>query len=351
VGRSLRILILGDRAADAERLAGELGLAGFSPQWVHARDREQFLAGLQPVPDLVVADNSLSPFDAPAALALLREGGIGAPFFVVTGAQAVDMENHLRQSQKVEALGRMAGGVAHDFNNMLQVIGGYLEVLSWKGAVEESSRPYLEEIRKATERAGRLTQQLLAFSSKQVLELKPVDMNEVVANLLKMIHTAIGEHIRLSFLPGDGLPAVTADTGQLEQVLLNLCLNARDAMPAGGTLTIETCMEEMDRSTLQAYPWTKSGRYVRLSVSDTGCGMDSETRSHLFEPFFTTKDKGKGTGLGLATAYGIVKQHQGLIDVQAEAGKGARFSICLPAREGGSGATGGGMAGAGRTDP
>ncbi len=247
--------------------------------------------------------------------------------------EEVELETRLRQSQKVEAIGQLAGGVAHDFNNMLQVIGGYLEVLSWKGAVAEESRPYLEEIRTATDRAGRLTQQLLAFSRRQVLELKPLDLNDAVANLLKMIQRVIGEHIRLSFQPGVGLATVTADAAQLDQVLLNLCLNARDAMPDGGTLTIGTEMTEIGSESVTIHPWTRPGRSVQLSVTDTGRGMDAETLSRVFEPFFTTKEPGKGTGLGLATVYGIVKQHQGVIHASSEPGKGSTFRIYLPARE------------------
>ena len=173
--------------------------------------------------------------------------------------QEVELESRLAQSQKMEALGQIAGGVAHDFNNMLQVISGYLEVLSARGAVAEEARPYLDEIRKAADRASRLTQQLLVFSRRQVLALKPLDLNEALANSLKMIQRVIGEHIRLSFHPAAGLPSVTADAGQLDQVLLNLCLNARDAMPNGGALTIETFTESVDAEAARAQSWIVPG--------------------------------------------------------------------------------------------
>jgi PAS domain S-box-containing protein len=246
--------------------------------------------------------------------------------------QEVELEGRLAQSQKVEALGQLAGGVAHDFNNMLQVISGYLEVLATQGAVREESRPFLEEIRKAADRAGRLTQQLLVFSRRQSLMLAPVDVNDAVATALKMIQRVIGEHIRLSFLPGSELPAVTADAAQLDQVLLNLCLNARDAMPDGGALTIETQREELGPGEALSHPWITPGSYVCLSVTDTGRGMVPAVMARLFEPFFTTKEAGKGTGLGLATAFMIVKQHRGIIRAESSPGTGSRFRVLLPAR-------------------
>jgi two-component system, cell cycle sensor histidine kinase and response regulator CckA len=247
--------------------------------------------------------------------------------------QEVELEARLAQSQKVEALGQLAGGVAHDFNNMLQVISGYVEVLSARGAVAPESRPYLDEIRRASERAGRLTQQLLVFSRRQALALKALDPNEAVAAALKMIQRVIGEHISLTFLPAAHLPAVTADAGQLDQVLLNLCLNARDAMPGGGTLVIETSMDTLDAADAHLHPWATPGRHVCLTVTDTGHGMEPAVMARMFEPFFTTKEAGKGTGLGLATAFMIVKQHRGIIRAESSPGKGARFRVLLPARE------------------
>ena len=241
------------------------------------------------------------------------------------------LETQLLQSQKMEAIGQLAGGVAHDFNNMLQVILGFTDTVLFDLEDDSAYREPLVRVQQAAERAAALTRQLLAFSRRQVLKLAPIDLNQLVENLMKMVHRLMGEDIELLVAPASGLETVNADQGQIEQVLLNLCLNARDAMPEGGRLTIETQNVVFDEDYCQAHDWARPGRHIMVSVSDSGCGMDEETRLQIFEPFFTTKEEGKGTGLGLATVYGIIRQHQGMIQVYSEPGKGTRFTLYLPA--------------------
>jgi len=243
------------------------------------------------------------------------------------------LEQQLRQAQKMEAVGRLAGGVAHDFNNMLTIISGYSGILLEHPSIVEPLRGYVDEIRNASGRAASLTRQLLAFSRQQVLAPRVLDLNAVVANIQKMLKRLIGEDIDLVTVLGESLWPILADPGQLEQVLLNLAVNARDAMPEGGVVSIETANVKMDAASAQAYFPLKAGPYVLLTFSDTGMGMDAETQARIFEPFFTTKETGKGTGLGLATVYGIVKQSGGYIWVHSEVGKGTTFKIYLPRTE------------------
>ncbi len=238
-------------------------------------------------------------------------------------------EEQLRQSQKLEAIGQLAGGVAHDFNNLLTVIGGYSSILLNKLPSESPLRPSVEEIKKASDRAAGLTRQLLAFSRKQILQPKVLDLNIVVADLDKMVRRLIGEDIDLLTITTPDLGKVKADPGQIEQVLLNLIVNSRDAMPSGGKLTIETANAVLSADYAISHA-AVGGPYVMLAVSDTGCGMDVELQRQVFEPFFTTKIAGKGTGLGLATVYGIVKQSDGHIWLYSEPGKGSSFKIYLP---------------------
>ena len=240
------------------------------------------------------------------------------------------LEDRLRQAHKMEAIGRLAGGVAHDFNNLLTVIRGNGDLLLDRSASDSGSKKYVEQIQKAADRAVSMTRQLLAFSRMQVLQPRVVDLNAIVAEMNKMIPRLIGEHIEFCFLPQPNLASVLADPGQMEQVLLNLAVNARDAMPGGGKIIVQTQNVVVHaQQALQRPPMT-AGEYVLLSVSDTGCGMDAETKAKIFEPFFTTKEVGKGTGLGLATVYGIVKQSGGFIWVESEKGKGATFQIYVP---------------------
>jgi two-component system cell cycle sensor histidine kinase/response regulator CckA len=240
-------------------------------------------------------------------------------------------QEQLRQAQKVEAVGRLAGGVAHDFNNLLAVILGNCDLLEDKVPAESRERARLEAIKKAGETAASLTRQLLAYSRKQVMEPQILDLNKVIGDLQKMLDRLIGEDIRLEVSPEPELHAVKADPGQIEQVLLNLVVNARDAMPQGGRLTIATANIDPSKGFTGADSFVVSEPHVMLRIADTGTGMDAETQSRIFEPFFTTKEPGKGTGLGLATVYGIVKQSSGSIFVESEPGKGAAFTIYLPA--------------------
>jgi PAS domain S-box-containing protein len=240
------------------------------------------------------------------------------------------LEDQLRQSQKMDAIGRLAGGVAHDFNNLLTIIGGYGRMVLDQLAPHDRARGSLELILDAADRAAVLTSQLLAFSRRQVVQPKLLDINHVVSNLEKMLRRVIGEHIVLSTVLDPDVARVKADPGQIEQVLMNLAINARDAMPGGGRLAIETASVAFRKTGDASAAPT---RHVRLSVADTGEGMDAHTRARVFEPFFTTKGRGKGTGLGLSMVYGIVKQHGGEIVVESEPGAGARFHIYLPAVE------------------
>jgi PAS domain S-box-containing protein len=243
------------------------------------------------------------------------------------------LEAQLRQAQKMEAVGQLAGGIAHDFNNLLQAILGYGEMAHSDAEPGGHVRDFVEEVLKAGHRAKTLVSQLLAFSRRQVLEMEDLDLNEVIADLMKMIRRVIGEYITLDVLLGHDLGTVRADRGQIAQILTNLCVNARDAMPEGGTITIETENVRIDQEYCESHTWARPGRYVLLSVTDMGCGMDAETMGRVFEPFFTTKVVGKGTGLGLSTVYGLVKQHEGYIQVYSEVDKGTTFKTYLPVVE------------------
>jgi two-component system cell cycle sensor histidine kinase/response regulator CckA len=246
-------------------------------------------------------------------------------------SERMKLEQQLRQSQKMEAIGQLAGGVAHDFNNMLAVIGGNAELLLMDADQHTpATNECLKQITAATARAANLTRQLLAFSRKQVMQSEPLVLNKVVADLTKMLKRIIGEHIDLECRYADQLPFVRADAGMIEQVLLNLAVNARDAMPRGGHLLIATDTASFDAAHARAHPGARAGEFVRLTVTDNGTGIASEHLPRIFEPFFTTKELGKGTGLGLATVYGIVQQHQGWVEVSSQPGAGATFKIFLP---------------------
>jgi PAS domain S-box-containing protein len=330
-------------------------LLGFSPQewmalastwWnrVHPDDRERVAEAerifeqtgkpLRLEYRMVARDGRVLWFRDEAVL--LRRGNPGPPLMQGVLYDITDqrrLEDQLRQAQKMEAVGRLAGGVAHDFNNLLMVIQGHTGLLSERLAEGSAERRSVEQIQKSAERAASLTRQLLAFSRLQVMQPKVLDLNVVVADMGKMLRRLIGEHIELILRSDQNLGRVKADPGQIEQVLLNLVVNARDAMPGGGKLLVETANLTLDAASAHRMPSLRPGSYVVLSVSDTGVGMDAETQSHIFEPFFTTKDQGKGTGLGLATVYGIVQQSGGHVTVYSQPAQGSTFRVYLPCVE------------------
>ena len=247
--------------------------------------------------------------------------------------QLLLIEKQMRTAQKMEAVGTLAGGIAHDFNNALTGIVGFGELLRMRMAGDEQALHDLDEIQRCAERASTLTRQLLTFARRQVIEPVNLDLNTLAADLMKLIGKVVGEHIEVKTFLGKNVPTIHADRGQIEQVLMNLCLNARDSMPEGGRLVVETGDVVLDEECVRRNPYMKTGRYALLTVSDTGTGMDEKTRERVFEPFFTTKGPDKGTGLGLAMVYGIVKQHGGFIHLYSEPGKGTAFKVYFPAIE------------------
>ena len=381
--RPLRVLILEDCEDDAELLLRELKRQNYEPDYTRvdtakgmndALDRETWA--------LIISDYSMPQFTAMQALDILKRRNLDLPFVIVSGTigeetaaiamksgahdfltkgklnrlgaaverelrDAEDRRQHkkaeealrrseeqLRQSQKVEAIGRLAGGIAHDFNNLLTIINGYTELLLARLPSQDRTSRDINEIRKAGMRAASLTRQLLAFSRKQILEPKILDMNAIVVELEKMLQRLIGEDVRLTIAQAPGLRRIKADPGQVEQVIMNLVVNARDAMPQGGNLTLETSNVDLDEAYAARHVGVRPGAYVMLAVSDTGCGIDKESMTHIFEPFYTTKGPGKGTGLGLSTVYGIVKQSGGNVWAYSEPGRGTTFKIYLPQAEG-----------------
>jgi signal transduction histidine kinase/ActR/RegA family two-component response regulator len=269
--------------------------------------------------------------DVELAVHEIEYGGRRAELAVIidiTGRR--QLEDQLRQAQKMEAVGMLAGGIAHDFNNLLTIINGYSQLILNALGPTDTHRHSVEQIMKAGERAAALTQQLLAFSRRQVLQPRVVDLNKLVGNASTMLQRLIGEDIELHLDLGTDLGRVNADPGQIEQVVMNLAVNARDAMPRGGVLIIETANIEFDEHYAAHHINVKAGSYVRLAVSDNGAGMDEATRARLFEPFFTTKHPGQGTGLGLSTVFGIVRQSGGSLEVYSEPGRGTTVKIYLP---------------------
>jgi signal transduction histidine kinase len=363
----LHALIVEDRATDAEMILRELRRGGFVPTHERVETAEALRAALARQPwDVVLSDYYLPGFDAPAALAVLQASGQDLPFIVVSGSvgedtavaamragatdyimkdrlqrlppavtraladagvrrERVQLQRDLAQAQKLEAIGRLAGGVAHDFNNVLTAILGSAELLLLDTPEGASAREEVEIIRDAAQRAQELIRQLLAFSARQVLQPAVTDLNDLIKNLSRMLRRLIGEDLALATELADALGAVRVDPGQVEQVLVNLAVNARDAMPDGGRLTIRT--ENVEMTDSGDLP---DGRYVLVEVVDTGSGMDAATLARVFEPFFTTKARGKGTGLGLATVYGIVRQSGGQVAVSSTLGTGTTFRIHLP---------------------
>ena len=259
----------------------------------------------------------------------------GNPLVIIgVGSDVTEMkllEEQLRQSQKIEAIGQLAGGIAHDFNNLLTVIEGYLELLISSTMPNDPTHNFVQQIKKATERAASLTSQLLAFSKSQILQPKNIDLNDLINNMSALFQRLISEDIELTFDLDRDIDQIKADPSQIEQILMNMVVNARDAMPEGGSLSIETRQVYLDGQYLRMHNGVKKGQYVLLAITDTGMGMDKETQKRIFEPFFTTKGKAKGTGLGLSTVYGIVKQSEGHLWVYSEPGLGTTFKIYLPA--------------------
>lgn len=377
--KTLRVLIVDDSENDAIVLLRALRKAGYHPIYERVWTASAMKAALQGQSwEIVISDFHMPNFGGFEALQSLKESGQDTPFILVSGivgeetavaamkAGAQDYimkrnlgrlipaierelrdaqtraarktaeeglhqsEEQLRQAQKVEAVGLLAGGVAHDFNNILTVIMGYSNLLL-EGAVETNpQRRYAQELQLAADRGASLTRQLLAFSRKQSIEPKVLDLNSVVADLEKLLRRLLSEDIELLSVAATPLGRVEADPRQIEQVVMNLAVNARDAMPNGGTLTLKTANVTFNDIAAGRPPGIEPGSYVMLSVTDTGVGMSDEVKAHLFEPFFTTKPQDKGTGLGLATSYGIVKQNRGHIEVSSELGRGTTFCIYLP---------------------
>jgi PAS domain S-box-containing protein len=272
---------------------------------------------------LAVVETAIGDFDEDGQLTRIRG-------YLIDVTDRRRLEEQLRQAQKMEAIGRLAGGVAHDFNNLLTAISGYADILATEMDADDARRADVAEIRNAATRAATLTRQLLAFSRRSVLQPAVIDMNAVVDGIAPMLRRLVGEQIELRTVEAPDLGNVRADPAQIEQVLLNLAVNARDAMPGGGTLTIETANAKLDDEYVRTHTFVSVGSYVLLAVSDTGVGMDAATMAHLFEPFFTTKPVGEGTGLGLATVYGIVAQSGGHVAAYSEPGKGSTFKVFLP---------------------
>src|SRR5690348_10533357 len=319
--------------------AAELAAASFYDQ-IHPDDREAVIAAITEARKSSVGGRleyrllhkNGYPLTVESTVSIVKNHDKGEKLVIVNRdiTDRKQLEGQLYLSQKLEAIGRLSGGIAHDFNNLLGVIIGYSEALQRQIGEKHAFREPIDEIQNAAKRAAVLTQQLLAFSRKQVLKPKVLHLNTVVSDVDRMLRRLIGEDIELKVVLAKELGMVKADPGQVDQVIFNLAVNSRDAMPDGGKLTLETSNAELDQNDVNQFRYVVPGLYVLLKVSDTGCGVDAETQSHIFEPFFTTKEPGKGTGLGLATVYGIVKQSGGYIWVDSEVGKGTTFKIYLP---------------------
>jgi len=321
--------LLGDTSSE---LIGQhiFGLYADNDQWFDLAD---FLRSSEPFKGLAAEwkrkDNTTTVVRISGRSVANGPEGVVFELFAEDVTERRALEHQLRQSQKMEAVGRLAGGIAHDFNNLLMVISGYSEFLLERLGAEPHLRGPAQEIARAAERASSLTRQLLAFSRKQMLAPRIVNLNDVATENSKMLTRMIGEDIDLVLVPSPNLWPVRADAGQIEQVIMNLAVNARDAMPSGGKLTIETSNVTLDEEYARFHAPSRPGDYVMIAISDTGAGMDTDTQSHIFEPFFTTKGT-KGTGLGLSTVYGIIKQSGGYIWVYSEVGRGTTFKIYLP---------------------
>lgn len=368
----LQILIVEDNVDDANLLVRELRRSGFKFEWQRVDTEAEYLAKLNPSVDLILSDYTMPQFDGLRALQLLKQrAGLEIPFIIVSGTigeekavmamqlgaadyllkdriarlptavrialkEIAERNEHRRleakfiEVQKMEVVGQFAGGVAHDFNNALAIIMGYGELVVQDLGPRHAMQKYLEEILHAAKRAAGLTQQLLIFSRKQTVQAVVLDLNEIVESMEKMLRQLVDENIELTMLCEKFIGRIKADAGYVWQVLMNLVVNARDAMPDGGKLAVKTSSATFDDAYAKANPGTVSGDFAVLSVSDTGIGMTDEVKSRLFEAFFTTKRPGKGTGLGLVTCQTIVRQSGGRIEFSSELGKGTTFRVYFP---------------------
>jgi two-component system, cell cycle sensor histidine kinase and response regulator CckA len=367
----IHVLLVEDSEHDAHFLVSELQSAGFDPKWKRVETEADYRVALKERPQIIFSDFTLPQFSMMHALALLQESNLEVPFIIVSGtigeeraveclrAGATDyvLKNHLSrvgpvvrralremqerarrrqaeeqllQVQKIESIGLLAGGVAHDFNNILTVIQGHAGLILTHSVLDNTLRESAEEISRAAKRAGNLTKQLLTFSRKQIMQSSALNLNPVVSNMAKMLKRLLRESVSLEINCGENLPAIHADAGMMEQLLMNLAVNAHAAMPQGGKLVISTTNEFIGDEYIESHPQATAGQYVCLSVQDNGSGIPPDVLPRIFEPFFTTKEAGKGTGLGLATVYGIVQQHQGWITVHSEVGKGTTFHVYFP---------------------
>jgi two-component system, cell cycle sensor histidine kinase and response regulator CckA len=372
----LRVLIIEDSGDDTALFLRELRRGGYDVVYERVDTPAAMISALKKQKwDLIISDYSMPHFSGVDALHALRSMGLEIPFIFVSGTIGEDvavsalkdgaqdylmksnlkrlvpavqrvlqeveqrrerarLEHQVQQLHKFETIGRLAGGIAHDFNNVIGAILGWAELGRRDAPPGSRLCDYLQKITDEANRAAALTSQLLSFARRQILQPKRIDLNMHVLQSTSLLRRVIGEHITVTVQAAPDLYAILADPSQIDQVLMNLCLNARDAMPNGGQLTIATNNVEIGEEYCRHVRYAKPGSYVMLSVSDTGVGMNTETIEQIFEPFFTTKEMGKGTGLGLATVYGIVKQHGGFIDVQSEPAKGTTFDVYFPTSTG-----------------
>ena len=373
MGIALQVLLVEDSPDDAALIVRHLQRGGYDVASERVDSRDALVAALERQAwDLIISDHSMPHFSGTDALKLLREKGSDAPFIFVSGtigedtavsalksgAQDYLMKGHLQRLlpaverelhecnerrergrlaqrmqhlERFEAIGQLAGGIAHDFNNVIGAVLGWARMGIEESPLQPAARDRFQKIHDEADRAARLTAQLLAFARRQVLQPKYFSLNDCVSGMMSLLQTAVGGHISIETLLSTPLDAIRADPTQIERVIMNLCLNARDAMPSGGKLVIETRNTEVTGDFCRIHSDGVPGKYALLMVSDTGTGMDAETEGRIFEPFFTTKELGRGTGLGLATVYGIVRQHEGFINVHSELGQGTTFWVYLPA--------------------